>query len=270
MKDIFKESMGKIFHHLTVATVVFWSVFAVWKGYEYWPRDYHVDLYSVGDAEVQKVIHTLRNAREQDTVYLHVSSFGGSVKTMNQLINSIKYSEAHVVTISEAASISAGAATSLAGDEIRIRVPTVFMFHVARYLTMFGAVLIPLYDPIQELTGRVTAEYSAPYMTKDEIDRFIDGEDVWVQGEEMRARVLLGPKKENTYYFLQKYEEVKQQQLVEHKKLTEEAEQTLKEMRKKGEITKDEAIEFLNKYKNLLPALPDGHPIKSLARKYLK
>ena len=204
MKNTFK----KIFQHLAVATVVFWSVLFVYLGFQYMPRDHHVDLYGVSDQTVTHIVHTLREARAQDTVYLHVASFGGSVKTMMQLLNSIEHSKAHVVTISEAASISAGSSTTLAGDEIIVRNPTIFMFHLARYMTFFGPVIVPLDDPIQYTTTKIAAKYSAPYMTIKEIDRYLAGEDVWVQGEVMAARVAQGPVKSHTAYMLEKNREL--------------------------------------------------------------
>ena len=150
-------------------------------------KDYHVMVADVrgNDPNIANTLLTLYKATPDDHVYVHVLSYGGSVRTMYAIIAAIENSKGETTTIVESHAMSAGVAIALAGDNIVIKDDTEFMIHMA---SRFGQ-LIPLDDPVyQNLFKRVDKYYSIAF-SDDEIKRMLSGEDVFVKGEVVRERL---------------------------------------------------------------------------------
>lgn len=156
------------------------------------PRLYQRNIGYVADSlNTYEISRILRTARAVDTIEIYIAGPGGRIFTMNRLLNDIKQSRAHVVTISHGASISANSVLSLAGDEVRISPHTIFMFHLASS----GGVMMPLNHPVQQMMVNLMAEYGAQYLTDTELVRILKGENVWIR--DMADRVKRGTAEEN-------------------------------------------------------------------------
>ncbi len=154
----------------------------------------HISFYisdSIGaPSEYVDMIHRIKTANPQDVIYIHLNTPGGYLDTGVQIINAIRGSQAHIVTVLESAAKSLGALIFLAGDEYQVFDDCMLMFHT--YSSgMFGkgneqqAELIATTKWFNKLMKKMCH----PFLTHEEIDRMIRGEDLWLDTDEIRKRL---------------------------------------------------------------------------------
>lgn len=93
--------------------------------------DIRMDSEITSDESVRPIIKALQEASWDDTVIMHMAGFGGEVETVENIINNMHASKAHVVVIVEAPVYSGHAYISASGDEIIMRPFTYMMFHTS-------------------------------------------------------------------------------------------------------------------------------------------
>jgi ATP-dependent protease ClpP protease subunit len=154
----------------------------------------HISFYiseSVGEpAEYVDMIHRIKTANPQDVVYIYLNTPGGRLDTGVQLINAIRSSEAHVVTVLESTAYSLGTLLFLAGDEYQVHEDCMMMFHT--YSSgMYGkgseqqAELVATSKWFNKLMKKMCH----PFLSHEEIDRIIKGEDLWLDTDDIRKRL---------------------------------------------------------------------------------
>lgn len=142
-------------------------------------------------AKYADMIHQIRIAQPNDAIHIHLNTPGGQVATGVQIINAIKSSQGHIITHLEGEVCSMGSVLFLAGDEMVVYDNCLMMFH-----NYSGG----SYGKGHEITASVEAvnrwfrslmcDVCNPFLSEDELDRIIRGEDIWMTSEEIRPRLI--------------------------------------------------------------------------------
>lgn len=173
------------------------------KTHEVVPYVYHRDVvesvhhtYYLSDFIIEpqyytEMIQTIRQMRDTDHVYLYLNTGGGNLNTGVQLINACRDSAGTIHTILDGEASSLGAILLLVGHTITINDNTLLMFH--DYSSVTGG-------KGSEQRSRVLAEtqwYNQfmmdvcyPFLSKEEVLKVIQGQDLWFDAAEARERVL--------------------------------------------------------------------------------
>lgn len=141
-------------------------------------------------AEYTDMIHRIAYAGPGDVIYIHLNTHGGNLETGVQMINAMQNSQAQIVTVLESVAYSLGTLIFLAGDQMVVNDNCVMMFHNFR-----GGVI----GKGNELTSQLEATVKwfstlarkiyVPFLTPDEFDRLLRGEDFWMQSQDIRKRL---------------------------------------------------------------------------------
>lgn len=138
-----------------------------------------------------ELFYTLRTATETDLIYLHINSPGGDFDTGLQIINNMLASEAHVITVLEARAYSMAAFIFLSGDELVVHDNCQLMFHI--YSGSFAgkgneqlAEVVALGTWFEKVMTRICY----PFLSTAEINKILQGSDVWMDSDEIRKRLM--------------------------------------------------------------------------------
>lgn len=141
--------------------------------------------------EYVEMIHRIAVAAETDVIYIHLNTTGGQLDTGVQIINAMQTTEAHVVTILEGNAHSLGTMIFLAGDEMWVHENCMMMFH-----NFSGGVIGKGNELVRELEATVkwfnalVKTLYVPFLTEEELERILRGEDLWMMTPEIRERLL--------------------------------------------------------------------------------
>lgn len=167
------------------------------KPYRHFEHTYtaqHVHFYLSEDVgapeEYTDMIHRINVATENDTIFIHLNTPGGRLDTGVQLINAMQNSDARVVTILEAEAFSLGTLIFLAGDELVVNDHCMIMFHNFK-----GGVVGKGHEQLSQLEATIkwftelARQIYIPFLTEEEFDRIIKGEDLYMHSAEIRERI---------------------------------------------------------------------------------
>lgn len=136
------------------------------------------------------MIHRIQTASQNDTIYIHLNCPGGQLNTGVQIINALQNSPAKVVTILESTAHSLGTLIFLAGDEMVVHDHCMMMFHNFRGgVVGKGQEIAAELDATIKWFSSLAKEIYIPFLSEDEFDRIIRGEDLWMQSSEIRERL---------------------------------------------------------------------------------
>lgn len=136
------------------------------------------------------LLNTLRTAGENDMILLHLNTPGGNFDTGLQIINNISASKAHVITVLEARAYSMGAMIFLAGHELIVHDNCQLMFHnysssiIGKGNEQHAQVLA-----IGKWFEKTMSRVCHPFLSRDEIDSILRGEDIWMDSDDIRKRL---------------------------------------------------------------------------------
>jgi ATP-dependent protease ClpP protease subunit len=137
------------------------------------------------------LFYTLRSASETDLVYLHLNTSGGDFDTGLQIINNMRASAAHVVTVLEARAYSMGAFIFLAGDELVAHDNCQLLFHsYSGFFTGKGSEQQAQAMAVANWFGKFMERTCQPFLSLREIKAIEKGTDVWLDSDEIRRRML--------------------------------------------------------------------------------
>src|SRR5690349_11023893 len=125
MLNMFKKLI--LFGLLSLAT---FSAFA---------QEYNTSLNTIiEDETVADTVQALRTAREGDVVYINITSPGGSVTSMEQVIKAMK--ETKALTIARVTKYAASAAAMIAtkADILQVNPEALILFHDIRMMDILG------------------------------------------------------------------------------------------------------------------------------------
>lgn len=140
-------------------------------------------------SEYTEMIHHIYTASEDESIYIHVNTPGGRLDTGIQLINAIQNSQAKVTTILDGIAHSLGTLIFLAGHELIIHDNCIMMFHNFRAgLVGKGNELTSELDATLKWFTEISERFYIPFLSKDELNKIIKGEDIWMTSGEIRKR----------------------------------------------------------------------------------
>jgi len=137
-----------------------------------------------------EMIHVIRTATPNDTIYLHLNTPGGRLDTGVQLISAIRSSEARIITILDGVAHSMGALLFLCGHEMIIHDHAQLMFHTySGGVFGKGSDIRGQTDATEDWFRIIANDICYPFMSKREIARMLKGEDFWFQTEQIEQRL---------------------------------------------------------------------------------
>ena len=138
-----------------------------------------------------EILYTLRTASEHDVVFFHLNTPGGNFDSGLQLINNMLATRAHVVTVLEARAYSMGALLFLSGDELIVHDNCQLMFHnYSSALLGKGNEQQAQVLAIGKWFAKVMQNICLPFLKDEELARILRGEDIWMESEEIRRRLV--------------------------------------------------------------------------------
>ncbi len=145
----------------------------------------------VKDADkYHKWFDVIRNASANDRIVIHINSYGGNLYTAIQFIRVLAESRAHVVASVEGACMSAATMIFMAADSHQISEHSVFMFH--NYSSFSFGKGGELYDNIvfeREWSKNLLIGLYKHFLSKKEITDILNNRDIWMNSEEVLARL---------------------------------------------------------------------------------
>jgi len=167
------------------------------KPYNIWEHTYSAQQIHIyfnqeikGPEQYSEIIHRINVAAPADVIFIHLNTPGGRLDTGVQLINAMQSSQAKIVTILEATAYSLGTLIFLSGDEMIVHDNCMMMIHNFR-----GGVVGKGHEQLAELHSTVkwftsiAKKVYTPFLSKDELDRVIKGEDIWMTSADIRKRL---------------------------------------------------------------------------------
>lgn len=154
----------------------------------------HVHFYiskTIGEAEgFTDMVHRIAAAGANDVIFIHLNTPGGHLDTGVQLINAMRNSQAKIVTVLEATAYSLGTLIFLSGDEMVVNEHCMMMFHNFNGgLIGKGNELVSELEATVKWFAALAADIYIPFLTRDEFERIVRGEDMWMQSPEIKIRL---------------------------------------------------------------------------------
>lgn len=134
---------------------------------------------------------TIRNASFQDTIKIYINSGGGSVDTALQFLSVMGESQAEIICSVEGACMSAATMIFLQGDILEVAPHSTYMFHnYAGGAFGKGGELFDQINFERTWSRRLLEDVYKDFLNQAEIDQMLDNKDIWMDGEEVKKRVL--------------------------------------------------------------------------------
>lgn len=145
----------------------------------------------IGDPHLYiPMIQILQTSTENDIIFIHINTLGGSLSTGIQIINAMRSSEAHIITSIESELYSMGTFLFLAGDEFRIHKNCMMMLHNFSSTTFGkGHEQKSHLEATERWFRDLTNELYLPFLSEDELNRMFGGEDFYFHSEEIAERL---------------------------------------------------------------------------------
>ena len=136
------------------------------------------------------MIHKIQTASAEDVIYLHLNTPGGNLATGVQLVNALRSTQAHTIAALESEAHSLGTLIFLAADEFVVHDNVMMMFHNFSGITIGKGNEQQAYleASIRWFNDLAKTLY-IPFLTEDEFDRILRGEDLYFHSDEIRTRL---------------------------------------------------------------------------------
>ncbi len=136
------------------------------------------------------MIHNISTAPVSDTIVIHLNTIGGDLSTGIQLVNAMKFTEAHVICSLESDAFSLGSMIFLAADEFLIHDHTRMMIHHFTGGTYGkGSEQVSQLESDIKWFKIIANDYYIPFISKSELADILKGEDLWLQTADIRKRL---------------------------------------------------------------------------------
>lgn len=136
------------------------------------------------------MVYRLQTANDRDVFYIHLNTIGGRLDSGVQIINAMRACNGHVITSLESQCHSMGALLFLSGDQFMIHDNCMMMFH-----NYSGGVFGKGHEQRAQLEAEIKwfnklmKQICYPFLTMEEIEKILKGEDLWVDSEQVRKRL---------------------------------------------------------------------------------
>jgi len=141
-------------------------------------------------AKYIEMIHRIKTAGPNDIIYIYLNTPGGRFDTGIQIINAMNASPAHVITVLEGEVCSLGTIIFLSGDEYVVNDHCMFMIHNYSGGTYGkGHEQVAQVEAMKKEFGKLAHKIYVPFLGEDELEKVIDGADLWMGSDEVRIRL---------------------------------------------------------------------------------
>jgi ATP-dependent protease ClpP protease subunit len=133
---------------------------------------------------------TIRNASEHDAIKIYINSYGGDLFTAIQFMRVLNETPATVIMSVEGACMSAATMIFLCGENFEVSDHSAFMIH-----SYSGGMMgkgHELHSQAQYERGwsiNLIKKVYHGFLTEEEMQRVIDGADMWMNGDEVIERL---------------------------------------------------------------------------------
>jgi len=142
------------------------------------------------------LLNVLKTANEEDTIVIYINSEGGSLRMAIQIVNSMVASRAKVITSLDGDAHSAATLIFLSGEEYIINPNCSFMIH--NYSGGFaigkGHEIRTRVEHVNGYVEKIMRKFYEKILTEEEIDHVVDGRDIWMDSDQLIARLEAGEK----------------------------------------------------------------------------
>lgn len=155
-------------------------------------REYHVYISEDIEDPIEYVdlLTALRRADVNDTFYIYLNTPGGRLDTGLQLINAMHSSRARVVTVLDPQAYSMGALLFLSGKELIVPENSMLMFHNYSGGTRGkGNEQLAEVQAASRSFEKVMKKICQPFLSADEIRNILNGQDLWLDSDDILARL---------------------------------------------------------------------------------
>ena len=140
--------------------------------------------------EYVELISRIRAAHSVDIIYLHLTTPGGYLDTGIQIINAMRDTKARVICVLDGTVCSMGSLIFLAAEEYVIHDHCRLMFHNYSGGTYGkGNEQIAQLESTGKWFNKMFLEICTPFLTVEECEGVIEGKDIWLDSDEIRARM---------------------------------------------------------------------------------
>lgn len=140
--------------------------------------------------EFQEELYTIRNATEHDLVDILIASNGGSVDVMQCFLSAIESSPATITTHLVGSAASAATFIFLSASNLVVHENATMMLHEMQVVD--GGTMSNLkraVDHIDECNKRMINKYYTHFLTEEEINNLLRGEEMYLQSEDIMKRL---------------------------------------------------------------------------------
>jgi ATP-dependent Clp protease protease subunit len=136
------------------------------------------------------MIHRIQTSGPDDIIYIHLNTPGGHLQTGVQLINAMQSSQGLIKVGIEGYCHSLGTLIFLAADEFIVHDNCLMMIH-----NYSGGVWGKGNEQQSQLEAQVkwfntlAKKLYVPFLSLEEYERIVRGEDIWLQSDEIRKRL---------------------------------------------------------------------------------
>lgn len=137
----------------------------------------------------QEIIETLRDAFEEDEIYIYLDCNGGDTNTSGVISNAIKNCKATVNVVVTGRSYSASCDIALSGDSLTLNPYTFLMFH--NYSTSIegkGNELITRLKNEHRVEESMIKNLYYPFLTSKEIDAILNDKDIYIHWDDKNLK----------------------------------------------------------------------------------
>lgn len=157
-----------------------------------------------------ELLNVLKTSEPHDTIFIYINSIGGNLTTTVQIINSIKQSQAHVITSLEGEACSAATMVFLSGDKQIVNENCSFMIHNYSHTSMGkGNEVMLRVEFVDKYFKKLAQNLYQGFLTEEEISSVCEGKDMWMDSEEVAHR--LGLKKDEAGIYSIPEEEIEEE-----------------------------------------------------------
>lgn len=154
--------------------------------------EYHFYIHGVveGSEDYTDLLDTLYNASEEDLIYLHINTPGGSLDTTVEIIHAIAETKAYLITCADGLVASAGSLLFFSGHAFKIGEFCEVMLHDGS-----GGALGKINENLksaQFTSARIENIYKKVYgkfFSDEEIVGILEGRDLYLTADDVEARV---------------------------------------------------------------------------------
>ena len=137
-----------------------------------------------------ELIHTLKSADPQDTVFLYLNTVGGNLYTTIQILAAMNSSHAKVITCLEGQVCSAGTFIFLKGDTKIVNPHSSFMVHSYSQSTSGkGNEIVEQINFMKKYFRSLAQDIYGTFLSDEELETVIKGHDIWLDTKQIVNRL---------------------------------------------------------------------------------